>query len=328
MNLSRKRFVFALTALGAAACARSTDDRVKIGFIVKQPEEPWFQDEWRFAGKAADQYGFELIRIGATDGERVLSAIHNLAASGARGFVICAPDTRLGAAILQNARANDLKVMSVDDRLLGADGKPIEEIPHVGISAQAIGRQVGETIAAEARARNWRLSEIGLLRITFDNLQTARERTIGARDALVAAGLPAARVFEAPQRTSDTEGGFNAAGPVLTRQSAIRRWAIVGMNDETVVGGVRAAEDLGLGAGDAIAVGINGGATAQAEFVKPDRTAFFATILLSARRHGFDTAEAMYRWVADGVEPQRLVLTSGIVMNRENWRRLKAEQEA
>jgi ABC-type sugar transport system substrate-binding protein len=229
---------------------------------------------------------------------------------------------------LQNARANDLKVMSVDDRLVGADGQPIEEIPHVGISATAIGRQAGETIAAEAAARNWPLAEIGLLRISFDNLQTARERTIGARDALIAAGLSAARVFDAPQRTSDTEGGFNAAGPVLTRQSSIRRWAIVGMNDETVVGGVRAAEGLGLGAADAIAVGINGGATAQAEFSKAEPTAFFATILLSAKRHGFETAQAMYRWIVDDIAPPPLVFTSGAVMNRGNWRRLEAEQDA
>ena len=30
-------------------------DDVKIGFVVKQPEEPWFQDEWRFAEQAAKE---------------------------------------------------------------------------------------------------------------------------------------------------------------------------------------------------------------------------------------------------------------------------------
>lgn len=327
MLISRKRFVASLAALTAAACARSSAE-VKIGFIVKQPEEPWFQNEWRFAERAAAQYGFELIKIGAIDGDRVLTAIDNLAARGAQGFIICAPDPRLGAAILQRARANDLKVMSVDDRLVGADGQPIEEIPHVGISATAIGTMVGQTIAAEAAARGWALADVGLLRISFDNLQTARERTIGARDAMMAAGLPASRIFDAPQRMSDTEGGFNAANPVLTRQVAARKWAIVGMNDETVLGGVRAAEGLGLDAADVIAVGIGGSGTAEAEFQKTEPTAFFATILLSPRRHGFDTSEAMYRWIVDDVAPPPLTYTTGIVMNRANWRRLKAEQEA
>src|SRR5882724_9953988 len=63
--------------------------KIKIGFIVKQPEEPWFQLEWKFAQQAADKDGFELIKIAAPDGEKALGAVDSLAASGAQGFVIC-----------------------------------------------------------------------------------------------------------------------------------------------------------------------------------------------------------------------------------------------
>ncbi|MDR3518776.1 MAG: hypothetical protein P4M00_23505, partial [Azospirillaceae bacterium] len=52
--------------MGAAHAA----DKVKIGFLVKQAEEPWFQTEWRFAQKAADEHGFELLKIAVPDGER------------------------------------------------------------------------------------------------------------------------------------------------------------------------------------------------------------------------------------------------------------------
>lgn len=325
--LTRKRFLGLSLAAAAAACARSSGGATKIGFVVKQPEEPWFQTEWRFADRAGEELGFEVMKIGAADGERVLSVIDNLGARGAQGLIICAPDTRLGAAIQARAAANDLKLMSVDDRLVGADGAPIEAIPHVGISATQIGAQVGTTIAAEAAARGWSLNDVGLLRATFDSLETAKQRTDGARDALIAAGLSADRVFDASMRTSDTEGGFNAANPVLTRQTAIRRWLVCGMNDETVLGAVRATEGLGLGAADVIAVGINGSATAQAEFQKSTPTGFFASILLDARRHGYDTAASMYRWIAENVAPEPLIYTDGRVMNRENWQALLAEQE-
>lgn len=46
------------------------EEKIKIGFIVKQPEEPWFQLEWRFAQDAADKDGFELVKIAAPDGEK------------------------------------------------------------------------------------------------------------------------------------------------------------------------------------------------------------------------------------------------------------------
>jgi ABC-type sugar transport system substrate-binding protein len=109
-------------------------DKIKIGFVVKQPEEPWFQLEWEFAQQAADKDGFELIKIAAPDGEKALGAIDNLAASGARGFVICTPDVKLGPAIVAKAQSYDLKVIAVDDQFIGGDGKPMTDVPYLGSS--------------------------------------------------------------------------------------------------------------------------------------------------------------------------------------------------
>lgn len=51
---------------------------------MKQPEEPWFQTEWKFADKAGKDLGFEVIKIAVPDGEKTLNAIDSLAASGAK----------------------------------------------------------------------------------------------------------------------------------------------------------------------------------------------------------------------------------------------------
>ncbi|RVD13319.1 arabinose ABC transporter substrate-binding protein, partial [Mesorhizobium sp. M7A.F.Ca.ET.027.02.1.1] len=58
----------ALAVLSVTTIAAYAQD-TKIGFIVKQPEEPWFQDEWKFADQAAKEKGFTLVKIGAEDGE-------------------------------------------------------------------------------------------------------------------------------------------------------------------------------------------------------------------------------------------------------------------
>ena len=105
-----------------------------------------------------------MIKIGAADGEKVLAAIDNLAAQGAQGFVICTPDVRLGPAIAAKARASNLKVLSVDDQFLGADGKPMADIHHLGISASEIGKNAGQQIAAEMQKRGWTPSRHGVVR--------------------------------------------------------------------------------------------------------------------------------------------------------------------
>ena len=81
----RAALVLALLAAPLAALAA---EPVKVGFLVKQAEEPWFQDEWRFAEQAAKDKGFTLVKIGIPSGEKMMAAIDNLAAQKAVGFVI------------------------------------------------------------------------------------------------------------------------------------------------------------------------------------------------------------------------------------------------
>src|SRR5204862_653646 len=110
----------------------SDGGKIKLGFVVKQPEETWFQNEWKFAQEAADKNGFDLVKIGAPDGDKVLAAIDNLASQGAKGLVICTPDVKLGPAIVNQTGQRNLKLISVDDRFVTPDGKPMEDVHYLG----------------------------------------------------------------------------------------------------------------------------------------------------------------------------------------------------
>jgi L-arabinose transport system substrate-binding protein len=319
--------VFAIFGvIGALLTSGISKEPVKIGFLVKQPEESWFQNEWKFADLAAKQYGFTLIRIGATDGEKVLSAIENLKVQKAQGFIICTPDAKLGTAIVARATRNNMKIMSVDDRFVDGDGIPMGNVHHMGISAYRIGEAVGEAMYNEYRNRGWLESETGIIAITYYELQTAKERVQGALFVFRKNNFSEKQIFFVPQKTTDTPGGFDAANVILTKNPKIRHWLICALNDETVVGGVRATEGRGIRASDVIAIGINGQAAAVAEFKKAEPTGFFASILTSARQHGFETTVMMYKWIAYGEEPPLATFTAGILIDRSNWRKIYKEQ--
>ena len=305
---------------GAAAPAK-----IKLGFLVKQPEEPWFQYEWKGADKAAAQYGFELIKIGVPDGEKTLAAIDSLAANGAQGFVICTPDVRLGPAIVAKAKANNLKVITVDDRFVDADGKFIESVPYLGMSATKIGRMSGATLAAEMQRRGWAAADTAACIVTFEELDTARERTDGIIAALKEAGFPADRIFKAPQKTTDIPGSFDAANALLAQKTGIKHWLVAGMNDTATLGAVRATEGNGFKAANVIGVGING-TDCLDELRKPAPTGFYASIYVSAVQEGFRTAELLHHWVKDGTAPPSDTRTEGQSITRENFEQvLKSE---
>ncbi len=300
------------------ASRQAPKDSIVLGFLVKRPEEPWFQDEWKYAQQCADKYGIKLIKIGAPDGEKVLTAIDNLAAQKAQGFVICTPDVKLGSAIVAKAEGYKMKVFTVDDRLVGGDGQ-FMEVPYMGISARGIGEAVGKAVWAEVQRRGWPLAETGVCVITFDELDTVKQRTDGAVDALTQAGLPAAQIFRMSEKTTDTPGAFDAALVLLTQHPEVKRWAAVSINDEGVMGAVRAMENRGFTADTVIGIGI-GGSSALSEFQRPQASGFSATCLINARQHGYDALELLYKWVKDGVEPPQVTLTAGEIVTRDNYK--------
>jgi L-arabinose transport system substrate-binding protein len=336
--IARHRFVlFALTVILAASftscspnagdpgAAKGTSAPIKLGFLVKQPEEPWFQLEWTFADETQKKLGFTLVKIGATDGEKALAAIDNLAAQGAQGFVICTPDVRLGPAIVTRAKAQNLKLIAVDDQFLASDGKPMSDVHYLGISARKIGEQVGAALMAEMAKRAWKADDTACCEVTFEELDTAKQRTDGANDALVLAGFAAGKIFKAPTPKPEIPAALDAVNAMLAQHAGPKHWLVCGMNDNAVLGAVRALEGRGFKAEDLIGIGING-TDCISEFEKPTPTGFFASVLLSAREHGSKTMEMLYAWVKNGVEPPKDTRTTGVLIDRTNFKKVLAEQ--
>jgi len=310
--------------LGAVALAMAfsgwvSAEEVKIGFLVKQAEEPWFQTEWAFAEKAGKEHGFTVIKIAVPDGEKTLSAIDSLAANGAKGFVICPPDVSLGPAIVAKAKANGLKVIAVDDRFVDAKGNFMEDVPYLGMAAFEVGQKQGAAMAAEAKKRGWDWKDTYAVINTFNELDTGKKRTDGSVKSLEEAGIPKDHILFTAAKTLDVPGSMDATNSALVKlPSGAKNLIIGGMNDNTVLGGVRATESAGFKAANVIGIGING-TDAIGELKKPS-SGFFGSMLPSPHIEGYNTALMMYEWVTKGTEPAKYTAMDEVTLiTRENF---------
>ncbi|PKH26575.1 sugar ABC transporter substrate-binding protein [Enterobacterales bacterium CwR94] len=312
--------LLAATALAAVMSQSAIAENIKIGFLVKQPEEPWFQTEWAFADKAGKDMGFDVIKIAIPDGEKTLNAIDSLAASGAKGFVICTPDPKLGSAIMAKARSYDLKVIAVDDQFVTAKGKPMETVPLVMMAATKIGERQGQSLYQEMQKRGWDIKDAAVMAITADELDTARRRTGGSMAALKAAGFPEQQIYQVPTKSNDIPGALDAANALLVQHPAVKHWLIVGMNDNTVLGGVRATEGQGFKAADVIGIGING-VDAVNELSKKNATGFYGSLLPSPDVHGYKSSQMLFNWITKGEEPPKFTeVTDVVLITRDNFK--------
>jgi len=294
---------------------------VKIGFLVKQPEEQWFQNEWTFAQQCADKYGFKLQKIGVPDGEKLLSAIDNLHAQGAQGFVVCVPDVKLGPAVVKKAAEYSMKVFTVDDQFVGPDGSLMTDVPYMGLSARNIGKQVGGELWAEMLKRGWKPEEVAACVPTYDVLNTVKQRTDGATDTLTALGFKKENIFTSAEKALDVPSGMDAANVILTQHAKIEKWIVYSVNDESVIGAIRAMEGRGFAAENVIGIGIGAGQGFN-EFKKDKPTGYFACCMISPKRHGFETAELTFKWVLNGAMPPLDTRTAGVMANRENFKQV------
>ncbi len=308
-----------LTAGAVSFGGSAAAEEVKIGFLVKQPEEPWFQTEWAFAEKAGKEHGFTVLKIAVPDGEKTLSAIDSLAANGAKGFVICPPDVALGPAIVAKAKRAGLKVMAVDDRFIDAKGNFMEEVPYLGMAAFEVGQKQGEAMASEAKKRGWDWSETYAVINTYNELDTAKQRTSGSVDALKKAGMPEDHILYTPQKNLDVPGAMNATNSALVKLPGNATNLIIGgMNDSAVLGGVRATESAGFNAANVIGIGING--TDAIGELKKENSGFYGSMLPSPHVEGYETARMMYEWVTTGKEPPKYTAMDEVTLiTRENF---------
>lgn len=170
----------------------------------------------------------------------------------------------------------------------------------------------------------WQPAETAVMAITSDELDTARRRTGGSMAALQASGFPEKQIYKVPTKSNDIPGAFDAANSMLVQHPEVKNWLIVGMNDNTVLGGVRATEGQGFKAPNVIGIGING-VDAVSELSKGQATGFYGSLLPSPDIHGYKSIQMLYDWVTKDVEPAKFTeVTDVVLITRDNF---KAELE-
>lgn len=171
------KFTKALAAIGLAAVMSQSAmaENLKLGFLVKQPEEPWFQTEWKFADKAGKDLGFEVIKIAVPDGEKTLNAIDSLAASGAKGFVI--RELRKEGRVILYVSHRMEEIFALSDAItVFKDGRYVktftdmQQVDHDALVQAMVGRDIGDIYG-------WQPRSYGEERLRLDAVKAPGVRT-------------------------------------------------------------------------------------------------------------------------------------------------------
>jgi L-arabinose transport system substrate-binding protein len=287
--------LLATTALAPLALAQ--DDGIKIGYINKMGDHPWFVAEVAGAQAAAQEAGAEFVAQDVQfNADLTVTTFDTMVGDGVDGIAIVVPDRGLGPIIAEKAKAAGIPIVAVDDDIAAADGSPV---PYVGLDAYSIGRRVGEELAKLYEAEGWAENEVRVASIEDRKADTCMQRNRGAEEAfLEATGFSPDNIVRVPYDNTMVNS-IDVMTTTLTANPNVTHWIFYSCNDDGVLGAARALENSGYEASAGMGIGIDGSRACDA-FGSGQPTAFRGTMWLNSENHGRDAVRLLVANIKDG----------------------------
>lgn len=318
MNTILRSALVAGAALATLVTAAAAQDTVKLGYINKMGDHPWFVREVEGAKAKAAELGVELlVQDVQFDANLAVTTFDTYVGDGVKGIAIVVPDRALGPVVADKAKAAGIGLIAVDDDIAFADGSPV---PYVGLDAHSIGKQVGAEIGRIYKEEGW-ASDIDKVRVGSvedQKADTCMRRNEGAREALIEAVPELADKVVSIAYDNTMVNAIDVVSTTLTANPDAEKWIFFSCNDDGVLGSVRATENSGVDPANVIGVGIDGSRSCEA-FGGGSPTGFRGTMWLDSAKHGSAAVQALYDQVTNGTPLPQASYQDATLINTANF---------
>lgn len=307
-----------LTAISAAMLLplSAQAEELKIGYINKMGDHPWFVDEVAGAAKAAEEGGAQFVSQDVQfDADLTITTLDTMIGDGVDGIAIVVPDRALGPVVAARAAAAGVPLVAVDDDIQTENGEPV---PYVGLNAYAIGENVGKELANFYKAAGWDKESVGIVSIEDRKADTCMQRNGGAEKALLAnSDLSEDQIVRAAYDNTMVNS-IDVMTTTLTANPQYEHWIFYSCNDDGVLGAARAMENSGYPADAGIGIGIDGSRACDA-FGNGRASAFKGTMWLNSGNHGRDAVKLLLAAIKDGQELPMATYSAPDFITMENF---------
>ncbi len=317
-----KRTIIVLLAVVlvlSAATAVFAEDKPLFVAINKSADQQYFIDLQTSFVSTIEGLGGTAKKFDAKlDPSLGVSLIDDAISAGAKGIAITVPDQTIGPAIAKAAKDAGVVLIATDDSIKDADGNPV---PFVGFNGTDMGKKCGEAAVKLVDEAGWMkdsTKKVGVLVAEVQTLSVIMDRCTAEKEQLKAAGIADAQMFSVPY-TGETLDAQDAAGPIITANSDITDWVVVGGNDEGVLGILNALATAGVKPENIIGVGL-GAYEACKPWAADQPSGFKAALFISGLDVGKTAAQVLYDTVVNGKELPASSIAPTTIVTADNFK--------
>jgi L-arabinose transport system substrate-binding protein len=306
--------------IGCAGVVRA--DEVKLGYINKMGEHPWFVAEVAGAKEQAAKLGAKISTQDVQfNAELTLTTLDAMIGDGIKGIAIVVPDRALGPRVAEKAEKAGVKIIAVDDDIKGPNDSAV---PYIGMNAGEIGAQVGREEARIFKELKWdQLKDVYLGAIEDHKADTCMRRTAGAETAFLEAvpGFDKSHIVRIPYDNT-MANAIDTVTTTLTANPAAQHWIFYSCNDDGVLGAVRATENQGLKADQVIGIGIDGSRSCSV-FDAGHPSGFRGTMYIDSGKEGATAVQLLEASIKQNTPLPLITYVSADLIGDSNWSQFK-----
>ena len=310
------KWLGAAIAFSSVAGLAQAED-IKIGYVNKMGDHPWFVAEVVGAKKAAEARGASLVSQDVQfNADMAITAVDTMIGDGVKGIAIVVPDRGIGPVVAARAKEAGVKLVAVDDDIYHQDGS---KVPFVGLDSYNIGLAVGEELSNLYKASGWDPETVMIASIEDRKADTCMLRNKGAEDAFLKANPEFKRDDIARVAYDNTMvNSIDVMTTTLTANPQISNWIFYSCNDDGVLGAARAMENSGYAAENGIGVGIDGSRACDA-FGNDRASAFKGTMWFNPENQGKVAVNLLLDAIVDGKDLPENTFSSPELVNMSNF---------
>ncbi len=275
-------------------------DDIKIGYINKMGDHPWFVAEVAGARDKAAELGVDFASQDVQfNADLTITTLDTMIGDGVDGIAIVVPDRALGPIVAARAMEAGIPLVAVDDDITFEDGTPV---PYVGLNAFSIGLNVGRELARLYDEEGWSEHEVRVASIEDRKADTCMQRNRGAEQAFLenVPGFDPDNIIRVAYDNTMVNS-IDVMTTTLTANPQVTHWVFYSCNDDGVLGAARAMENSGYSADSGIGIGIDGSRACDA-FGGGRPSAFRGTMWLNSANHGATAVSVLVDNIRNGTE--------------------------
>jgi L-arabinose transport system substrate-binding protein len=240
---------------------------------------------------------------------------------GTDGIVLMSPKPSSGWIIMSSALSSNIPIISLDEMITDSSGRQL--VPYIGIDHDLAGRLAGGWAAGQMREALWFDTEPGACKVAvllYDDLAGMRRRTRSFTAELLESTPELARddCIMVDCSGGSAVSGLLAMQQLISEYPGVHRWFVFGATAQSVIGAVKALEQVDLAA-SALACGIDGGA-GFLEFDRGAESPYQAMIHVDTYEQGYRAAQTLFDYARhQAIIPAAEYLPTELI-TREQWK--------